>query len=211
MNVREQKQREKLSLMTEYERKHWEIGETFVAGIDEAGRGPLAGPVVAACVIMPSFDLILGVNDSKQVAEKKREALYAVIVDKAVEWNVCVVDEKEIDRVNILNAARKAFLGALGGLKTRPHHVYTDAMALEPEIPHTAVIKGDQKLYTIAAASIIAKVTRDAIMREYDTLYPEYGFGQHKGYGTKQHYEAIEAYGVLDIHRKTFLKKILER
>jgi len=210
MSVREQKQRERLLLMTEYERRHWEAGETFVAGLDEAGRGPLAGPVVAACVIMPHDDLVLGINDSKQIAEKRREELYALIVEKAVEWNVGVVDEKEIDRINILNAAHKAFLGALAGMKTRPHHVYTDAMALEPEIPHTPVIKGDQKLYTIAAASIVAKVTRDAIMREYDKVYPEYGFAQHKGYGTRQHYEAIHKFGVLDIHRKTFLKKILD-
>lgn len=209
MGKREDAWREKLQIMTSYERSHWETGD-MVAGIDEAGRGPLAGPVVAACVIMPPDDLILGIDDSKKVSEKRREALYDIILKKAVAYSVSIVDNHTIDEINILNAARKAFEGALSSLKVRPHHVYTDAMDIETDIPYTPLIKGDARVYTIAAASIVAKVTRDRIMREYDRQYPEYLFAKHKGYGTKAHYEAIRTYGILDIHRKTFLRKLLQ-
>lgn len=208
--TRAEKLQRRLAEMTIYEAPHWEKGE-HVAGIDEAGRGPLAGPVVAACVIMPKDDLILGIDDSKKIAEKKREALYDEIIEKAVDYAVCIIDEREIDDINILNAAGKAFIGALNGLKVNPHHVYTDAMELSTPLPCTSVIKGDAKIYTIAAASIVAKVTRDRIMLEYDREYPEYGFARHKGYGTKLHYDALEKYGMLSIHRKTFLKKFLEK
>ncbi|MDL2237271.1 ribonuclease HII [Christensenellaceae bacterium OttesenSCG-928-K19] len=208
--TREEKLKRRLMEMTEYEKPHWGADE-HVAGIDEAGRGPLAGPVVAACVVMPPDDLILGVDDSKKISEKKREMLYDIITEKALDYAVCIIDERVIDEINILNAARRAFLGALNGLTLTPHHVYTDAMELETDFPCTAVVKGDAKIYTIAAASIIAKVTRDRIMAEFDKEYPEYHFAKHKGYGTKAHYEALEKYGVLPIHRKTFLKKILER
>ncbi|HBU13204.1 MAG TPA: ribonuclease HII, partial [Clostridiales bacterium] len=167
--------------------------------------------VVAACVVMPKDNLILGIDDSKKITEKRREALFTQITESAVDYAVCMVDEREIDEVNILNAARKAFMGALTGLNIKPDHVYTDAMALETSLPCTAVIKGDAKIYTVAAASIIAKVTRDRIMLEYDKTYPEYGFARHKGYGTKIHYNALEKYGILSIHRKTFLKKFLEK
>jgi len=206
---REDKMREKLAIMTEIERTHWKGGVRYVAGIDEAGRGPLAGPVVAACVIMPEDDLILGVDDSKKLSERRREKLYAEIVDKAIDYAVCVIDEKVIDEINILNAARKAFAGALKGLSAVPGCVYTDAMELDTDVPCTPLIKGDARMYTIAAASIIAKVTRDRIMYEYDKQYPEYCFAANKGYGTKAHYEAIREYGILDIHRRTFLKKVL--
>ncbi len=209
MGKREEKQKEKLVVMTEYEKFHWAKGQYLIAGIDEAGRGPLAGPVVAACVIMPKDDLILGIDDSKKISEKRREALYELIVEKAVDYSISVVDNNIIDEINILNAARMAFKNALNGLHVRPEHVYTDAMNLETEIPYTSLIKGDAKVYTIAAASILAKVTRDAIMRRYDEEYPQYLFAKHKGYGTKAHYDAIREYGILDIHRKTFLKKIL--
>ena len=209
MGKREDAWREKLQLMTSYERIHWEHGE-LVAGIEEAGRGPLAGPVVAACVIMPCDDLILGIDDSKKVSEKRREALYDIILKKAVGYSISVVDNRVIDEVNILNATRKAFENALRGLEIRPQHVYTDAMAIETDIPYTPLIKGDAKVYTIAAASIVAKVTRDRIMREYDKQYPEYLFAKHKGYGTKAHYDAIRTYGILDIHRKTFLRKLIQ-
>lgn len=208
MGKREDAQREKLNRMTEYERIHWERVE-MVAGIDEAGRGPLAGPVVAACVIMPKDDLVLGIDDSKKISEKRREALYDIIREKAVDCSVSVIDHETIDRINILRAARLAFETALRGLKTRPDHVYTDAMDIETDIPCTPLVKGDAKVYTIAAASIVAKVTRDRIMREYDKQYPQYLFAQHKGYGTKAHYDAIREYGILDIHRKTFLRKLL--
>ncbi|MEG2574495.1 MAG: ribonuclease HII [Christensenella sp.] len=206
MGKREDAWKEKLECMTAYERVHWERGE-MVAGIDEVGRGPLAGPVVAACVIMPKDDLILGIDDSKKVSEKRREALYDIIISKAVDYSVSVVDNKVIDDINILNAARKAFENALEGLHVTPDHVYTDAMTIKTDIPYTSLIKGDAKVYTIAAASIVAKVTRDRIMREYDKLYPQYSFAQNKGYGTKAHYEALSAYGMLDIHRRTFLRK----
>ncbi|BDF58475.1 ribonuclease HII [Christensenellaceae bacterium] len=209
MGKREEQQREKLGIMTQYEQQHWQRGQYFIAGIDEAGRGPLAGPVVAACVIMPSDDLILGIDDSKKISEKRREILYDIIVEKAVDYSVSVIDNKVIDEINILNAARMAFENALNGLKARPEHVYTDAMAIKTDISYTPLIKGDAKVYTIAAASILAKVTRDRMMREYAEKYPQYAFEKHKGYGTKVHYDAIRKYGILDIHRKTFLKKIL--
>ncbi len=207
MGKREERLQEKLANMTVYEKKHWDAGQTLIAGIDEAGRGPLAGPVVAACVIMPPEHLILGVDDSKKLSEKRREALYAQIMEYAVAVSVCVIDEKEIDRINILQAAKKAFETALGTLSVQPLHVYTDAMALETDLPFTSLVKGDEKVYTIAAASIVAKVTRDRLMAEYDQIYPQYGFARHKGYGTKEHYEAIRRYGVLPIHRQTFLRK----
>jgi ribonuclease HII len=211
MGKRIEAQRERLLQMTEYERAHWEKGEYLIAGVDEAGRGPLAGPVVAACVIMPSDDLILGINDSKKISEKRREALYDEILQKAVDYSVGIVDHKTIDEINILNAARLAFQKALEGLKIDPEYIYTDAMEIQADVPVTALIKGDAKVYTIAAASIVAKVTRDRIMREYDRVYPQYLFAKHKGYGTKEHYEAIRNYGISEIHRKTFLKKILEK
>lgn len=210
MGKREQVLLEKLERMTEIERSHWQRGQHFIAGIDEAGRGPLAGPVVAACVMMPKDDLIPGVDDSKKLSEKRREELFERITQTAINYNVCIVGEKEIDAVNILNATRKAFYGALQGLKRRPDCLYTDAMELDVDVRCVSLIKGDAKMYTIAAASIVAKVTRDAIMKKYDGQYPAYGFAQHKGYGTKAHYEAIEAYGILDIHRRSFLKKVLE-
>lgn len=208
MGIREEKQRALLEQMTEYEKKHWANREEFIAGMDEAGRGPLAGPVVAACVIMPKDDLILGINDSKKLAEKKRNELYEKIIEKALDYQICIVDEKEIDRINILNATKQAFQKALEGMKIVPQHIYTDAMELNTEIPYTSLVKADQKVYTVAAASILAKVTRDRMMLGYHEKYPEYSFNSNKGYGTKAHYEAIAQYGILDIHRKTFLKNI---
>lgn len=205
--VRQQKLLEKLEMMTEYEKAHWERGELFVAGVDEAGRGPLAGPVVAACAIMPKDRLIVGIDDSKRLSEKRREELYAEIIDTCIDYGVCMIENEEIDEINILNAAKKAFVGALAELRKTPDHIYTDAMTLEIEAPHTAVIKGDSKIYTIAAASIIAKVTRDRLMAKYEEEYPGYGFISHKGYGTKAHYEALDRYGVTPIHRQSFLKK----
>jgi len=181
----------------------------YIAGADEAGRGPLAGPVVAACVIMPFFDFIEGVNDSKKLTPKNRERLYDLITKHAIAWGVGIVDEKQIDEINILCAARRAFEIAVNSLSIKPYHLFTDAMNVNLEIPYTSLIKGDERVYSIAAASIVAKVTRDALMCEYDKIYPEYGFAQHKGYGTKQHREAILKYGACEIHRKTFLKKLL--
>lgn len=211
MGVREEQRLQKLQYMTEIEREHWSGGELLIAGMDEAGRGPLAGPVVAACVIMPPNDLIPGIDDSKKLTEKRREELFAAITEKCVAYSVGIVGQETIDSINILNATRMAFMQALAGMKTAPQQVYTDAMPLDIDIPCTSMVKGDARMYSIAAASIIAKVTRDGMMKEYAKAYPQYGFEQHKGYGTKAHYEAIENYGVLDIHRRSFLKKILEQ
>lgn len=207
--TRAQRQERRLLELTELEREYWAAGKA-VAGIDEAGRGPLAGPVVAACVVMPDDGLILGVDDSKKLSERRREELFGLITAQAADYAVCVVGHEEIDEINILNAARKAFEGALAGLKVKPDHVFTDAMEIKTALPYTAVIKGDLRVYSIAAASIVAKVTRDRIMAEYDAQYPEYRFAQHKGYGTQAHYDAIREHGVLEIHRRTFLRKILE-
>lgn len=194
---------------TEYERKYAEKG-LLLAGADEAGRGPLAGPVVAGAVILPAEDWILGVDDSKKLSEKRREQLYEEIVSRAISWSVGIVDVEEIERVNILNAARHAFQIAVSKLSPQPDFVAADQIpGLVLPMPHEPIIKGDQKVYSIAAASIIAKVTRDRIMREYDAVYPEYGFSKHKGYATKAHREAILTYGPSPVHRMSFLKKLL--
>ncbi len=211
MGVREEKLQARLDEMTVIEKAHWNAGERYIAGLDEVGRGPLAGPVVVACVIMPPDRLVMGVDDSKKLSEKRRGKLYEQIVEVAIDYSVCCVDEKQIDEINILNATKQAFYGALAGMRVAPDHVYTDAMPMEIDMPCHPVVKGDSKIYSVAAASIVAKVTRDRIMQEYDEQYPGYQFAQHKGYGTKAHYEAIAQHGILDIHRKSFLKKILER
>ncbi|MBR5768552.1 MAG: ribonuclease HII [Clostridia bacterium] len=184
-----------------------ESGVTLLCGVDEAGRGPLAGPVCAAAVILPEGVIVPGVNDSKKVSEPKREELFGVITETALAWAVAFSDEKEIDEINILNAAMLAMKRAVEALSVRPELVLCDGNKLPRlDVPARYVIKGDATSASIAAASILAKVSRDRLMYEYDEKYPEYGFGKHKGYGTKQHYDAIERYGVLDIHRKTFLK-----
>lgn len=210
MGIREEKRKQRLSLLIQTEKKHWNEGRFYIAGMDEAGRGPLAGPVVAACAVMPHDRLILGVDDSKKLSEKRREDLYSKVTETALDWSVGIVDQNAIDQINILNAAKLAFARALDGLRVKPDHIYTDAMGIVTEIPYTSVVKGDSKIYCIAAASIIAKVTRDGIMRKYDEQYPNYGFAKHKGYGTKEHYDALRRYGVTDLHRKSFLKKFFE-
>ena len=191
-----------------HEREYWLSG-SYMAGMDEAGRGPLAGPVVAAAVLFPKEIIIDGINDSKKLSEKKREALYEHIVSSAL-TGVGIVDAREIDETNILIAARRAFSLAAQALPVTPDFFYTDYItALTLPAPHESVVKGDQKIYSVAAASIVAKVTRDRMMREYAQKYPGYGFDKHKGYGTRAHYEAIERLGISPIHRRTFLKKIL--
>ena len=181
----------------------------MVAGADEAGRGPLAGPVVAAAVIMPNDRFIEGIDDSKKLTEKKREKLFDLITSDAISYGVGIVSNEEIDATNILIATRKAFAMAIEQLK-KPYVLYTDYITgLDPSISYTAFVKGDASVYSIAAASIIAKVTRDRILTEYSEMYPQYGFEKHKGYGTKLHYEAIQKYGLLPVHRKSFLKKYL--
>lgn len=196
--------------MLKYEYALLQNGISLIAGIDEAGRGPLAGPVVAAAVIMPLGETIEGVNDSKKLSAKKREALYDEITANAIAVGVGIVDEKEIDQINILNATKKAMAEAVSGLKVRPEHILVDAVKLpDVDIPQSAIIKGDALSYSIAAASIIAKVTRDRIMVEYAKQYPEYGFDGHKGYGSKAHIEKIKEIGPCDIHRRSFIKNFV--
>ena len=188
-------------------------GFNLVAGVDEAGRGPLAGPVCAAAVILPLDCEIDGLNDSKKLSEKKREALFDVIIEKAVAYDIQLVDHKTIDEMNILNATMLAMTNAVNNLKTKPDFVIIDGNRLpsQLEIPAKAVVKGDAKSMSIAAASILAKVTRDRLMLELADKYPEYEFTRHKGYGTKLHQEKLREFGPCEIHRKTFIKKILER
>lgn len=201
---------ERLIKLSEYEKKCYENGYKYIAGIDEAGRGPLAGPVVAAAVILPKDCLIEGVNDSKKVSEKKREKLYDVIIQNAVAWGVGIMDNNVIDEINILNATRKAMHTAIEELQVKPDYILIDAEKKVDTngIPYLPIIKGDALSISIAAASIIAKVTRDRIMREYDKIFPMYGFEKHKGYGTKAHVEAIRENGLCMIHRKSFCTKI---
>lgn len=202
---------ERLNKLKEFEKKLYADGVKYIAGIDEAGRGPLAGPVVVGCVIMKPESFIEYVNDSKKVSETKREMLYAKITDEAISWSTGIVDEKEIDEINILNATKKALTEAIDKLKIKPDIILVDALdKIDTRgIKYISVIKGDAKIYSISAASIIAKVTRDRIMREYDEVYPEYGFAGHKGYGTAKHIQAIKEHGICSIHRKTFTKNFI--
>lgn len=182
------------------------ITDGSIAGIDEAGRGPLAGPVVCACCIMPMDHMIEGVMDSKKISENKREKLYEIIVKTALDYSVSVVENEEIDEINILNATKKGMLECILKLKIPPEVVLIDAVKIACDYKVMPIIKGDAKSYNIAAASIIAKVTRDRIMRRYDGIYPDYGFAKNKGYGTGEHIEAIKKYGLTQIHRRTFVK-----
>lgn len=181
----------------------------YVAGVDEAGRGPLAGPVFAAAVILPRDVLIEGINDSKKLTEKKREELFDVIREKAVAYSIYSVDEKRIDDINILQATFEAMRGAVGELGIKPEFVLIDGDKTPGlDIPHKTVVKGDSKSMAIAAASILAKVSRDRYIVKMGEKYPGYGFHKHKGYGTKAHYEAIAELGISPIHRKSFLRKL---
>ena len=182
-------------------------GYNVVCGIDEAGRGPLAGPVCAAAVILPEGCEIEGINDSKKLTEKKREALYDVIIEKALAYGIATADEKEIDEINILQATYLAMNRAFQKLEIKPDMALVDGNR-DPNlgIPTQTIVKGDARSMSIAAASILAKVTRDRFMLEMDKKYPEYQFAKHKGYGTKLHYEMLTEYGPSEIHRMTFLK-----
>lgn len=196
--------------MHEIENRIKAQGYALIAGVDEAGRGPLAGPVYAAAVILPDGCEIDGLNDSKKLTEKKREKLYDEIIEKAVAWSVSAVDEKVIDEINILNATHMAMNNAVNTLSVKPNYVIIDGNSIKNmTLPHETIVKGDAKCASIAAASILAKVSRDRYITALAEKYPEYGFEKHKGYGTKAHYAAIEQYGITDIHRRTFLKKIL--
>ena len=187
-------------------------GTEYICGIDEAGRGPLAGPVVVASVIMPKDSMIEGVNDSKKISEKKRERLYDEIIENAISYSVGIVDQKEIDRVNILNATKAGLTECIKGLKVKPEIILVDALTGIDTcgIPYHSIVKGDAKSYSIAAASIIAKVTRDRIMRQWHDVYPEYNFIQHKGYGTAAHIAAIKEHGLCPLHRLSFVKNIVK-
>ncbi len=208
-----EKEIERLNSLKEEENKLYKKNIKLICGIDEAGRGPLAGPVVVAAVILPENSFIEGVNDSKKVSEKKREKLYEQITSEAIAYSVGIVDQKKIDEINILNATKLGLKMALEGLKEKPEIILVDALNKIDTlgIPYISVIKGDAKNYCIAAASIIAKVTRDRIMREWDEVYPIYGFAKHKGYGTAEHIRILKENGPCNLHRKTFIKNFLNK
>ncbi len=200
----ERKVQEKFAEMSRYEGGLWRQGYRLIAGIDEVGRGPLAGPVVAAAVILPEDFMLLGIDDSKKITEANREIFFAQIMDQAVAVSIGTVSPEEIDRINIYEATKKAMLAAISGLHTKPEYLLIDAMKLETPYPYEAIIKGDAKSISIAAASIIAKVTRDRYMKELGQQYPQYGFANHMGYGTKEHLLAIDKHGITPYHRKSF-------
>ena len=196
-----------------YEKELLEQGIRIIGGVDEVGRGPLVGPVVTAAVILPKDFYDERINDSKKLTEKKRELLYDVIMENAISVGIGMSSNEVIDEINILEATKKAMLEAISKLSVKPDHLLIDAVKLNTDIPQTAIIKGDAKSESIAAASIIAKVTRDRMLIELDKKHPEYDFNHNKGYGTKKHIEALYKYGVLKEHRKTFepVKSIVEK
>ena len=206
-----EKELERLKQLKELEKDLYQKGFKNICGIDEAGRGPLAGPVVIAGVIMPENSMIEGVNDSKKVSEKKREKLYDLILEEALSYSVAIIGHDVIDEINILNATKQGVTSVVDGLDIKPDLIIVDALTHinTRGIPYESIIKGDSKCYNIAAASIIAKVTRDRIMRQWDEIYPQYGFINHKGYGTAKHIQAIKEYGLCPIHRRSFTKKFV--
>lgn len=203
-----EKELERLEEMRAYEREYDSCA--FICGVDEAGRGPLAGPVAAGAVILPKDCRILYLNDSKKLSPKRRQELFEEIKEKAIAWNVGLASPERIDEINILQATYEAMAAAIQGLKVTPQVLLNDAVTIPGiDLPQVSIVKGDAKSVSIAAASILAKVTRDRMMEEYDSLYPEYGFGKHKGYGTAAHIQAIKEYGPCPIHRLTFIKKFI--
>ena len=207
-----EKEIERLTKLKEIEKDLYNKGFKNICGIDEAGRGPLAGPVVVAGVIMPENSMIEFVNDSKKVTEKRREKLYDVIKEEAISYSIAVIDQDVIDEMNILNATKKGVTDVVDGLEIKPDLILVDALEHinTRGIPYEPLIKGDARCYNIAAASILAKVTRDRIMRQWDEIYPQYGFLSNKGYGTAKHIEAIKQYGLCPIHRKSFTKHFVK-
>lgn len=195
--------------MLDYEKELWANGYTLIAGVDEVGRGCLFGDVVAAAVILPQGLVIEGVNDSKKLSEKRRDALYDIICEQATAIGIGYADAETVDRINIKQAARLAMKRALDKLEIQPDHLLVDAEKVDVPLPQLAVIHGDALSQSIAAASIIAKVTRDRMCLHWDLDYPEYGLAIHKGYATKQHREALEKHGPSPLHRRSFLGKIL--
>lgn len=214
-----EKELERLLNLKKEEKALYEKGIVSICGIDEAGRGPLAGPVVVACSLMPKDSMIEGVNDSKKIAEKKRERIYEEIIKEAIAYGVGIINQEEIDRINILNATKKGLTIAIKELEEklekqnlkRPEVILVDALTGIDTlgIPYKSIIHGDAISYSIACASIIAKVTRDRIMRKMDEMYPQYGFAKHKGYGTAAHMQAIRENGLCPLHRRSFVKNII--
>ena len=206
-----EKEAERLIKLKEMEKEFFDKGVKYIAGIDEAGRGPLAGPVVIASVILAPDSMIEGINDSKKIAENKREKLYDMITQEAISYGVGIVYQDEIDEINILQATKKGLTMAIQQMEIKPNIILVDALnGIDTlGIPYKSIIKGDAKCYSISAASIIAKVTRDRIMREWDKVYPQYGFSSHKGYGTAKHIAAIKEYGPCSLHRRSFIKHFI--
>lgn len=206
-----EKEEERLKELKQMEQELYQKGFRAIAGIDEAGRGPLAGPVVVAGVIMPKDSMIEGVNDSKKISEKKREKLYDQIIEEATSYSVAIIGQDCIDEINILNATKQGVTTVVEELDVKPDLILVDALTHinTKGIPYDSIIKGDAKCYSIAAASILAKVTRDRIMRQWDEIYPQYGFAKHKGYGTSAHILAIKEYGLCPIHRRSFTKNFI--
>lgn len=205
----QQKEMERLKQMSKYEMEAYQNGFCYVAGIDEAGRGPLAGPVAAACVMLPRGCMIEGINDSKKLSAAQRNRLYDIISEKAISLGIGIVDEKCIDEINILNATKLAMKKAAEQIKPCPDMLLIDAVRLnDVDIRQLPIIKGDALSISIAAASIIAKVTRDRLIDDADRIYPQYGFKKHKGYGTEEHINAIKKYGICPIHRISFTKNL---
>ena len=208
---RQEKLKKRLQAMLIHERRLWGSGRSLIAGVDEVGRGPLAGPVVAAAVILPHDFDVLGIDDSKKLSPKKREELAEVIKEKALAWSVGWVGPERIDEINILEATKEAMTQAVQGLSLKPDHVLIDGnfTVRSLALPQTAIVKGDANSTSIAAASILAKVTRDRYMEEMDSVYPGYAFASNKGYGTKAHYDGLKAQGPTPIHRRSFISDYL--
>ncbi len=198
----------------EYENELYNKGINYIGGVDEVGRGPLIGPVVASCVVLPKNFILEGLTDSKKLSEKKRNQFYDYIINNCVAYGIGVVSPEEIDEINIYEASRKAMLIAIDKVRNKIdlEHVLIDAMPIDIDIPTTSIIKGDSKSISIAAASVVAKVTRDKMMYELDKEYPMYGFASHKGYPTKKHIEAIHKYGLIEGYRKTYgpVKEVID-
>ncbi len=189
-----------------YEKEELKNGAKYIAGVDEVGRGPLAGPVVCSAVILPLDDIIEGIDDSKKLSKKKREALFDIIKSKAIAYSICQIEAEEIDEINILQATKKCMIKCIESLSVKPDVVLVDAVKLDVSVKTVPIIKGDLKSYSIGSASILAKVYRDRLMEEYSKKYPHYGFERNSGYGTKEHIEKIKEIGSCPIHRKTFIK-----
>lgn len=205
----------RLEAMSTDEKALYAQGYQLIAGIDEVGRGPLAGPVVAACVILPINEKILGLNDSKKISKSKHESIYQQVMEKALAVGIGTIDNEVIDHINIYEATKLAMKAALADLchrGKRPDYLLIDAMTLDLDIPQKAIIRGDANSLSIAAASLVAKVTRDRLMADWDKVYPGYGFAQNAGYGTKEHLKGLERLGVTPIHRKSFepIKRVIE-